>query len=112
MPKKPYAKKSPSTKRDEEAVKRELEEDLKLLKRETSNKHGDKEEIKETPLVRSSSSQRAGKKAALSRRSSSRSKQATQDIPNPSSITGKRATRSNICLKEDDGSSSDFGEED
>ena len=93
-------------------MKRELEEDLKLLKRETSNKHGDKEEIKETPLVRSSSSQRAGKKAALSRRSSSRSKQATQDIPNPSSITGKRATRSNICLKEDDGSSSDFGEED
>jgi hypothetical protein len=89
-------------------VKRELEEDLKLLKRETSNKHGDKEEIKETPLVRSSSSQRAGKKGALSRGSSSRSKQATQDIPNPSSITGKRATRSNICLKEDDGSSSDF----
>lgn len=89
-------------------MKRELEEDLKLLKRETSNKHGDKEEIKETPLVRSSSSQRAGMKVALSRGSSSRSKQATQDIPNPSSITGKRATRSNICLKEDDGSSSDF----
>ena len=89
-------------------MKRELEEDLKLLKRETSNKHGDKEEIKETPLVRSSSSQRAGMKVALCRGSSSRSKQATQDIPNPSSITGKRATRSNICLKEDDGSSSDF----
>ena len=89
-------------------MKRELEEDLKLLKRETSNKHVDKEEIKETPLLRSSSSQRAGKKVALSRVSSSRSKLATQDIPNPSSITGKRATRSNICLKEDDGSSSDF----
>ena len=89
-------------------MKRELEEDLKLLKRETSTKNGDKEEIKETPLVRSSSSLKTGKKVALSRRSSSRSKQATQDIPNPSSITGKRATRSNICLKEDDGSSSDF----
>ena len=54
MPKKAKAEKSPSTKRDEEAVKRELEEDLKLLRRETSNKHGDKEETKETPLVRSS----------------------------------------------------------
>lgn len=88
-------------------MKRELEEDLKLLKRATSNKqNGDKEEAKES---RSSSLQRApGRKVALSRGSSTRSKQAAQDIANPSAITGKRATRSKICLKEDDGSSSDF----
>ena len=113
MPKKAKAEKSPSTKRDEDAVKRELEEDLKLLRRETSSKHGDKEETKETSLVRYSSSQRAGKKVVLSRRSSSWSKQSNKDMPNPLSITGKRATRSKICLIEHDGSSSsDFYEED
>ena len=89
-------------------MKRELEEDLKLLKRATSNKqNGDKEEAKES---RSSSSQRAGagRKVSLSRGSSSRSKQANQDIANPVSITGKRATRSKNSLKEDESSSSDF----
>ena len=88
-------------------MKRELEEDLKLVKRATSNKPGDKEEAKES---RSSSSQRAvaGRSVALSRRSSSRSKQVNQDITNPVSITGKRATRSKISLKEDESSSSDF----
>jgi hypothetical protein len=88
-------------------VKRELEEDLKLLKRATSNKqNGDKQEAKES---RSSSSQRAaGRKVPLSRGSSTRSKQANQDIANPVSITGKRATRSKISLKEDESSISDF----